>query len=66
MINAINAPSQPGYGPSFQQNEQNGWYFIAFMIIGMYLFKNLFIGVIFREFENAIAEDRAATLLKEN
>lgn len=65
MYNAINAPSTPGEGPTFMSNELYGYFFVAFMMIGMYLFKNLFIGVIFREFEAAIAEDRAATLLKD-
>lgn len=65
MYNAINAPNDPGGGPSFQNNEVYGYFFVVYMMIGTYLFKNLFIGYIFGEFESAIEEEKAGTQLKD-
>ena len=40
-------------GPSFNASPLNGYFFVVFIMIGSYLFLNLFVGVIFKEFEDA-------------
>lgn len=53
-------------GPIFMSNILNGYFFVVYLLIGSFLFLNLFVGVIFKEFEDAIAEEKAAMMLKDS
>ncbi len=40
-------------GPKHLASPANGYFFVVFILIGSFLFLNLFVGVIFKEFEDA-------------
>jgi hypothetical protein len=40
-------------GPKYMDSPLYGYFFVAFILIGSFLFLNLFVGVIFKEFEDA-------------
>ena len=52
-------------GPKIGASPGNGYFFVVFILIGSFLFLNLFVGVIFKEFEDAQKEEKASTMLKE-
>lgn len=54
------------HGPVFMSNPLNGYFFVCYLLIGSFLFLNLFVGVIFKEFGDAIAEEKAALMLKDS
>jgi hypothetical protein len=64
MFDTINS-GELERGPIFNNNILNGYFFVVYLLIGSFLFLNLFVGVIFKEFEDAIEEEKAATMLKE-
>ena len=53
-------------GPKLNATPANGYFFVIFVLIGSFLFLNLFVGVIFKEFEDAQKEERASLMLKEH
>jgi len=53
-------------GPKTGASPANAYFFVVFILIGSFLFLNLFVGVIFKEFEDAQAEEKASLMLKEN
>ncbi len=65
MFDTINS-FDVDHGPVFMSNILNGYFFVAYLLIGSFLFLNLFVGVIFKEFEDAIAEEKAAMMLKDS
>jgi hypothetical protein len=52
MYNAINSVGE-NLGPKLNATPANGYFFVIFVLIGSFLFLNLFVGVIFKEFEDA-------------
>ncbi len=40
-------------GPLRNNSPQSAYFFVVFILIGSFLFLNLFVGVIFKEFEDA-------------
>ena len=42
------------------------YFFVIFVMLGSFFFMNLFVGVIFMNFQNAEREEKNALLLKEN
>jgi Ion transport protein len=52
MYNAINIQGE-ALGPKAGNTPANGYFFVVFVLIGSFLFLNLFVGVIFKEFEDA-------------
>lgn len=52
MYNQINAVGAD-LGPKLLYSPNSGFFFIVFILIGNFLFMNLFVGVIFKEFEDA-------------
>ena len=52
MYQAMNIQGE-GLGPKLFASPENGYFFVVFILIGSFLFLNLFVGVIFSEFENA-------------
>lgn len=52
MYNCINIGGL-NIGPVVNGTPQNGYFFVIYILIGSYLFLNLFVGVIFKEFEDA-------------
>ena len=52
MYNAINIQGLD-LGPKRFASPINGYFFVIFILIGSFLFLNLFVGVIFKEFDDA-------------
>lgn len=52
MYNTINSQGE-NIGPKLNANPSNGYFFVVYIFIGSFLFLNLFVGVIFKEFEDA-------------
>jgi hypothetical protein len=65
MYNAINIQGEK-MGPKIGASPANGYFFVVFILIGSFLFLNLFVGVIFKEFEDAQKEEKASLMLKES
>lgn len=65
MYNAINLGEVEG-GPVLNSSPMSGYFFVIYMLIGGFLFLNLFVGVIFKEFEDAIEEEKSSMMLKEH
>lgn len=64
MYNTINSQGVD-LGPKIDGSPYNGYFFVVFVLIGSFLFLNLFVGVIFKEFEDAQKEERASLMLKD-
>lgn len=65
MYTAINIQGEE-LGPKLNASPENGYFFVVFILIGSFLFLNLFVGVIFKEFEDAQEEERASLMLKDH
>lgn len=52
MYQAVNAVGEDE-GPIINYSPQSAYFFVVFILIGSFLFLNLFVGVIFKEFEDA-------------
>lgn len=65
MYQAMNIQGE-GLGPKLFASPANGYFFVIFILVGSFLFLNLFVGVIFKEFEDAQQEEKASLMLKEN
>ena len=49
MYNTINTQAIDT-GPALNASPMNGYFFVAYILVGSFLFLNLFVGVIFKEF----------------
>jgi hypothetical protein len=49
-----------GRGPKFGDTPLNAYFFVIFVFIGSYFFMNLFVGVLFMNFEAAQRDEREA------
>jgi hypothetical protein len=56
-ITGIESGPKPGYSPI------NAYFFVAFVFVGAFFFMNLFVGVLFMNFEAAQKDEAAALLL---
>ena len=45
--------TREGYGPKFENNIKQAFFFIIFILIGSFFFLNFFIGVLFLKYEQA-------------
>ena len=52
MYQAINIQGED-IGPMKNSSPEYAYFFVVFILIGSFLFLNLFVGVIFKEFEDA-------------
>jgi len=53
-------------GPVKEASPQNAYFFIIFILVGSFLFLNLFVGVIFMNFLEAEKEDKESQMLSES
>jgi hypothetical protein len=64
MNSAIDATSE-GLGPVYNNNPIFSYFFIFFLLVGSFFMMNLFVGVLFMNFEAAQREEKESSLLND-